>query len=364
MPPKKDTAEESQLQQDHAYLPPSHTHFDDDTDRAILDLVHQHKVLDSVTGPASMASKDEKWAIVVRELSALCLQRQKELCTRYLQDYSQWQATMKSRESQGKKGRGYPPPKPSLKRLKYQFDTQSVTYRFKNMSDKYLRLVKQFGLYRHQLAGESGGGREVDIDSKLAEAEKEWGLVRVFHNFFGKLPQVDASLCTALGLPNHGTRASQAPTGARTRRRPAEGKPEDETTRLREFRQAFFYGAGSDDVQDKLPLDVGSDTNSDSECPPAGTATQAKADAKSCDKQARASKQTAGTSGAAGIRRPKVSAEADAAKGTAIHIGPKRQRYSLGRSRSEAQREDAAAGLKEQLEAHHKFTQVRVSAFV
>jgi hypothetical protein len=44
------------------------------------------------------------------------------------------------------------------------------------MSDKYLRLVKlvkQFGLYRHQLAGESGGGKEVEMDLKLAEAEKE-----------------------------------------------------------------------------------------------------------------------------------------------------------------------------------------------
>jgi hypothetical protein len=94
MPPKTDTAEESQLQQDHAYLPPSHTHFDDDTERVILDLVHQHKVLDSVTRPVSMACKDEKWAIVVRELSALSLQRQMELCTRYLQDFSQWQAIM------------------------------------------------------------------------------------------------------------------------------------------------------------------------------------------------------------------------------------------------------------------------------
>jgi hypothetical protein len=123
-----------------------------------------------------MVSKDEKWAKVVRELSTFSLEKQKELCTRYLHDFSQWQALMKARESQDKKGRGYPPPKPSLKRLKYQFDTHSVTYRFKNMSDKYLKLVRQFGLYRHQLAGESGGGKELEIDSKLTEAEKEWGL--------------------------------------------------------------------------------------------------------------------------------------------------------------------------------------------
>jgi hypothetical protein len=182
----------------------------------------------------------------VRELSTLSLVRQKKLCNRYLQEFSQWQAVMKARESQEKRGRGYPRPKPSLKRLKYQFDSHSVTYRFKKMSDKYLKLVNQFGLYRHQLSGVRGGGKEVEIDSKFTEAEKEWGLVGVFHNFFGKLPQMDTSLCTALGLPQHDIRTYQAPTGSRTRRRPVQSQPQDETTRQRAFRQAFFSATGSD----------------------------------------------------------------------------------------------------------------------
>jgi hypothetical protein len=126
-----------------------------------------------------------------------------------------------------------------------------------------------------------------------------------------------------------------------------------------------------------VPLNVGSDTatdaDSDSEVTQTGSDPQVKGTAKSCEKRARPSKQTAGTSraagkprasrsGAAAKSRAKVSAEADAAKGSAVHIGPKRQKYSLGRSRSDAQGQEAVAGLKEQLDAHHRFTQVCVFA--
>jgi hypothetical protein len=99
---------------------------------------------------------------------------------------------------------------------------------------------------------------------------------------------VDPSLCTALGLPQHADHASQAPTGARTRRRPVQSQSQDETTRQRAFRQAFFLNTGSDgsdlegggDAQANVPLNVGSDTatdaDSDSEVTQTGSDPQVK----------------------------------------------------------------------------------------
>lgn len=97
MAPKKDTQHELFLQQDPSYLPPSARNYDNDMDCKILELAHEHGVFVSVSGPASMTAKDEKWAPVVQELNTLYRQRQKELCIQYLEELEQWKGGMNSR---------------------------------------------------------------------------------------------------------------------------------------------------------------------------------------------------------------------------------------------------------------------------
>jgi hypothetical protein len=354
MPPKKATDEEQALQKDPTHMPSSGRKYDDSTDRRILELAHEHRVLASVTGPKSMTAKDVKWEPVIRDLCAAAKRKQRELCAQYLDDLAAWEVDNAARMgSANTKGMGRKAPQPSLTIVRHEFEASSVAYRFNAMQNMYAGLVKKYGLYRHQQAGESGGGVDVQFESKLAAAEKEWPHTRLFHAYFAKLPSVDTSLSTAVGVsqPN----PTEAPMKARSRRKKADPTASEEEEAIRANRASFFYNTGEDDhclgeMEGKQGSDEGFIVSPSCGADAAGS-DHSGSDYSPSLKQGRANGQggAKGTNGSNTATKRKQQRKKPAAV-TAddivphMHVGPKRQKYSKGQSKADAAQKAGLGG--------------------
>jgi hypothetical protein len=147
MPPKKDSEDETRLQEDPTHMPSSKATGDEWLLECILSTVAELGVCRSRQGADAMQKSQEIWQEVAVQVQAAAKYRQQQLRDEYVKNLRNWNTKESERQSSGgRKGRAEK--KPALHRIKWEVSADYCKQNFTRTKTEYQALAQRFKLSR------------------------------------------------------------------------------------------------------------------------------------------------------------------------------------------------------------------------